>query len=431
LKVLHVSTSDHHGGAARAAYRLHAALRGMGADSHMLVQHRLSDDPTVSGPASSLAKAYALVRPRLDRLFLGPRQWHGAAYVSPGLWPGSIAGSIRRLRPDVVHLHWVAGGFVSSASLGRVGLPVVWTFHDMWPMTGGCHYAGECTRYRERCGACPLLTAASLEDVTRRVLRTKERSWGAVDIHVVAPSRWMAACARSSTLFRRRPASVIPNAIDLERFSPVPRDLARRLLALPADVKLIAFGAVKSTEDRRKGFHLLAPALERLKTMLPGQAVELLVFGAAPSQNPPPIPLRTHFAGRFQDDISLAVVYNAADVFVAPSLQDNLPNTVLEALACGVPCVAFDTGGLADMIEHGRNGYLAKAFDPEDLGAGIAWVLAADGRREELAGQARARVVERHSAARIAAAHIDLYQQVLARRKGSTGTHPSTSNIMG
>jgi glycosyltransferase involved in cell wall biosynthesis len=245
----------------------------------------------------------------------------------------------------------------------------------MWALTGGCHYAGECERYKDSCGACPELGSEKEKDLSRKFWRRKKEAYNGLNLTIVTPSRWLAECARQSSLLRDFPVKVIPNGLDLELFGPVDRRAARDKLGLPVDKKLILFGAVSSTSDRRKGFHLLQPALRHLSANRTSKDVELLVFGAAEPENPPDFGLPARYLGTLSDEEELALLYGAADVCAVPSLQDNLPNIVAEAMACGTPCVAFDIGGMPDMIEHKRNGYLARPFDAEDLARGMAWVL--------------------------------------------------------
>jgi glycosyltransferase involved in cell wall biosynthesis len=269
-------------------------------------------------------------------------------------------------------------------TMRRIGKPLVWTLHDMWAFTGGCHYAGSCEGYQARCGACPQLRSGSPGDLSRRIWRRKERAWGGLPMVVVTPSRWLARCAERSSLFRERRVEVIPYGLDLDRFRPVDRSIARSILALPQDKRLILFGAMSSTSDERKGFRHLAAAMKALAAEDPPADTELVVFGASRPAEPPELGFPVHYLGHLHDDISLALVYAAADLFVAPSTEDNLPNTVMEATACGTPTVAFDIGGMPDLVEPDRTGYLARPFDDGELAFGIRTML---GDREALAAR--------------------------------------------
>jgi glycosyltransferase involved in cell wall biosynthesis len=209
---------------------------------------------------------------------------------------------------------------------------------------------------------------------------------------------------------------VIANGLDIQRYKPIEKSFARNLLGLPQNKQLILFGAMSSTSDRRKGFHLLLPALKKLSQGQMGQdRLELVVFGASQPLEPPDFGFKTHYLGRLNDDISLALVYAAADIFVAPSTEDNLPNTVMEALACGIPCVAFKIGGMPDMIEHQQNGYLAHPYDIEDLAQGINWVLENTERYNQLCIQARQKVEQEFTLELQAEKYLELYSDILSK----------------
>ncbi|MBA3921988.1 MAG: glycosyltransferase, partial [Nostocaceae cyanobacterium] len=268
--------------------------------------------------------------------------------------------------------------------------PIVWTMHDMWVFTGGCHYSQACDRYTSSCGICPQINSSKNNDLSRSLLKRKA-AWSRLKLTLVSPSHWLAKCAHSSSLFKDFRVDVIPNGLDIKKYKPINRHLARDLLNLPQDKQLVLFGAVKATSDRRKGFHLLQPALQSLCQSGWSEKIELIVFGLSqPIQTD--LGFKTRYLGRLNDDISLALVYAAADLFIAPSLEDNLPNTIMEALACGTPCIAFNIGGIPDLIEHQRNGYLAEPYNIEDLAQGISWVLENTDRHQKLSQRAREKV---------------------------------------
>lgn len=416
MRALLVSWSDYRGGAAIAARRLHDGLLRAGVDTAMLVQDKGTDARTIHAPDSPLAKAATKPKPIVATWPLLLYRRREPAMFSPEWLPDRVPRAVAGLSPDVVNLHWICNGFVRIESLGRIGLPLVWTLHDMWPFTGGCHYSGDCARFRERCGSCPVLGSRLVMDLSRLVWLRKRRVFDRIDLTVVAPSRWMAERARESSLFLDMPVEVIPNGLDIERFRPFDKASARDLLGLPKDKRLVLFGGVSATSDPRKGYDLLEEALRRLPAFAPGTAggTELVVFGA--SSGGASLPLPTRFLGRFGDDVSLALVYAAADVFVAPSRSDNLPNTLLEALSCGTPCVAFDAGGIPDLVEHQANGYLARAGDAEDLARGMAWILADGDRLRELGAAARRKITSGFSLEHQAARYRDLFAWLAARR---------------
>lgn len=424
MNVLLINFNDITGGAARAVYRLHQGLRAQDINSMMLVKRKDSNDPTVLTTERPLTKATTSIPHKLDRLPL--RLYPNRQRLPWGVnWvPHPLAWRVRRINPDIVNLHWVSGGFVPLNALSRFYRPLVWTLHDMWAFTGGCHYDQECGRFRERCGACPQLRSQHDYDVTRWEWKRKQRLWHDVPFTVIALSRWLAAAARASSLFRDRRIELIHNGLDLTRYKPLPRHIAREVLSLPQERKLIVFGAMSSTTDRRKGFQYLQPALQDLAAQGWHDQAEVVVFGAARPPRAPDFGLPTHYTGQLSDDISLALLYAAADVFVAPSVQDNLPNTVLEALACGTPSVGFDVGGIPDMIEHQQNGYLARPYEPDDLARGIAWVLADDERLARLSHRCREKAEQEFSQELQARRYRALYEDMLTQHQRRGASRP-------
>jgi glycosyltransferase involved in cell wall biosynthesis len=415
LKVLHINTNDLEGGAARASYRLHRGLQDIGITSEMLVQRQTSDDLSVISPATAMEKAIAKMRPTLDRLpcFLyADRQ---KSFYSIQWFPDRLASRVNFLAPDIINLHWINAGFLQIETLTRFSQPVVWTLHDMWAFTGGCHYSGECDRYTHSCGACPQLGSIRERDLSRLVWQRKARSWKDLALTIVTPSRWLAEQSQKSSLLQNFRVEVIPNGIDIRRYKPLDRNLAREILGLPQDKQIVLFGAMSPTGEHRKGFHLFLPALQRLSQSESWQGrLELAILGTSRSPDSPDFNFKAHYLGRLGDDISLALVYAAADVFVAPSLQDNLPNTVLEALACGTPCVTFNIGGMPDMIDHKKNGYLVEPFNIEEFAHGIAWVLEDRERSEKLQESSRQKVVEKFTLELQANRYLALYEELFS-----------------
>jgi glycosyltransferase involved in cell wall biosynthesis len=403
MKVLMVNTSDIQGGAARAAYRLHEGLQQSGIDSKMLVQIKSSKDESIIGPESYFGNKTSYVCSFVDNFPL--RYYRNFQHTpwSPQWLPNNISKKINRINPDIVHFHWICGGFVPIREVVKIDRPIIWTLHDMWAFTGGCHYNGTCDRYKQECGKCPQLNSSNEKDLSKWVFNRKKKYWDEVDFIVVTPSSWLANCARSSSLFEDKNIEVIPNGIDLEYFKPVTKDEAKKTLKLPLDKNLILFGAMNSTQDKRKGYRYLKSAINVLSE---ASDFEAIVFGN--SSDGEQLDIKINYMGNFPDNM-LNTLYSAADVFVAPSIQDNLPNTIMESLACGTPSVAFDIGGMSDMIVHKENGYLAKPFDTEDLAKGIEWVVKQDQRKKNLSQASRKYVENNFDLKMIAEKYRDLY----------------------
>ena len=425
MRVLILSTYDFDGGASRAAYRLHCALTDLAVESHMLVYNKFTYDHSVIGPKNRFELGLNLIRPHLDQLPLRLYPGRERSTWSTSLFPNGIEKKIARLDPDLIHIHWAGFGFLPIGSLARLRKPVVWTLHDMWPFTGGCHYAGACTGYVGRCGHCPQLGSRSVHDLSRWIMAKKRTHWRMKEIVVVSPSRWLADCARSSSLFSQSRIEVIPNPIDLKVYKTIDKAVARDLLNLPREGKIVLFVAINARQEPRKGYAKLSACLESLVQVYPSRDLTMLVAGTG-SPEEPEMPCRAHYLGRLHDDFSMVLAYSAADVFVAPSLQENLPNTIMEAMACGTPCVAFDIGGIPDIVGHRVDGYLARPFDAADLAKGVAWMLESGERRVQMGENARTKIESFGARDMVVEKHLDLYREILSRTQ--TNGNESTEN---
>jgi len=412
IKPLLISSSDINGGAARAAYRLHRGLQSINVSSQMLVQNKESDDYTVIAPASKLSKGIGKLKPTLDALPLQLYPQRDRSVYSVQYLPDQLAAKVAQINPDVINLHWINFGYLQIETLAKFKKPIIWTLHDMWAFTGGCHYNGDCMNYVNSCGACPQLHSNTEKDLSRWVWRRKSKAWQDLNLTIVTPSHWLADCARKSSLFQNLRVEVIANGLDAQVYKPIDQAIARNLLNLSLDKKLVLFGAMNSTRNKRKGFHLLEPALQKLSEDEKLENVELVILGASRPSEVPNLGFPIHYLGRLNDDIALALLYSAVDVFLAPSVQDNLPNAVMESLACGTPCVAFDIGGMSDMIQHQQNGYLAKPFDVNDLAKGITWVLEDEERLKKLGSNSRDKVEQKFTLEIQANNYLSVYNYI-------------------
>lgn len=411
VDVLAVNTQQRDGGAARAAWRTFNAVQALRPDSRYLTLYRQDPDPRVTGIAAhSTPGLAARVLSMIDTQALRLYPHRQDAPFSPSLLANPLRTPLGRFRPRLLHLHWVLAGMLRVEELAAVGCPVVWTLHDTWPFTGGCHYPGPCEGFTRECGRCPQLGSNREHDLSRRLMRRKAKVFEALDLTVVTPSRWMADMAGRSSLFGRKRIEVIPNGLDMGVFKPVDQNAARRYLDLAPGEPVFLAGALKLT-DRRKGMDLLVEALS-----LVDFPCTLLTFGHG-SMEPVGDHVRVRPLGLLADDISLAVAYSAADVFLCPSREDNLPNTVAEALACGTPCAAFDANGLPDMIEHKRTGWLAKAFDARDFANGLRH-LAFHPDAAQLREACRAKALAAYGQERMGAAYVALFEELLATSRG-------------
>lgn len=422
MKIALINTFEATGGAARAAKRLFQGLRATGADCTMLVAKRDTDDDgvqTLSAPTpeeeeraralDAAIRAEQAPYPVLNVpgfvLFHGDRTMVGESLVR------DLDGM------DVINLHWVRGLLDYGRFFARYrDRPVVWTLHDMHPFTGGCHYPDSCEGFTEQCGACPFLGSVEPEDISHAILARKKQSLTPLPerLHIVAPSRWMAEKARRSALFRDLPISVIPNGLNTNAFRPMDRIAARRKLGLPENRRLILFIAHYLNETR-KGLAQLNAALSELPAEMP---VTLVLVGEAPAGVAslglqPGVPWM--HLGSIDDDAVVAELYSAVDVVAVPSLEDNLPNTVLEAMACGTPVIGFTAGGIPDMIAQGGTGFHVPAGDHTAFARALVDVLAVPDRAIEMGRSARLRVEREYTLAMQTQRYMELYRSLLDR----------------
>lgn len=416
MKIVVMNTSDIEGGAARCAYRLYKGLRSEGVVSTYIVQEKCGTDSDVMVNKTVFGRLAPILRPAIDRIPVRAYRRRQKGYFSTGLVTSFSADYVNKLSADVINLHYVASGFLPITALRQFNKPIVWTLHDSWPFTGGCHLQGDCHRYRESCGACPMLGSQSQTDLSYRIWKRKMLEWKDLNITVATDSHWLSECARSSSIFSGRRVETINPGLDLKRYRPIEKHAARALLSLPPDKKLILFGAMHSTSDPNKGFQLLQPAIKKIAVSALSHKTELVIFGASEPADSPDLGIKSHYMGRLHDDVSLAALYSAADVMVVPSLRESFGQTASEAMACGTPVVAFAATGLLDIIDHKTNGYLATPFLPDELASGIAWVLSLDGpAREAVSGSAREKAEKRFSVELMTKKYMELFVDLIER----------------
>ena len=411
LKVLQLNYSDINGGAARAAYRIHHSLRSSGIDSQMRVNVASSGDWTVQGPNTKRAKAICLVRPQLVSPLRMLLRTSNPILHSPAALPSRWHEQINASNVDLVHLHWVQGEMLSVSSIPRIRKPIVWTLHDMWAFSGAEHYTTD-HRWRDGYRRDNRPIHESGFDLNRWTWLRKRKHWRK-PLQIVCPSKWLAQCVSDSALMADWPVSVVPNPIDTDRWKPINQRLARQLLDLPQDCPLLLFGAIGGGNDPRKGIDLLFGALALLRNESSLQNLQIVVFGQLAPELPQQLGFPVHYTGHLHDDLSLCVLYSATDVFVIPSRQDNLPNTGLESHSCGTPVVAFNTGGMSDIIDDRVTGVLADPFEPASFASAIRWVLDDDSRRVAMGVAARERAERLWQPERVARLYADVYKRAM------------------
>jgi glycosyltransferase involved in cell wall biosynthesis len=414
MRVLIVNTSERTGGAAVAANRLMKALNNNGVKAKMLVRDKESDALTVVGlPKSPMLHWHFL----WERFVIFCRLHFSRKHLFE-IDIANTGSDITKLREfqeaDVIHLHWINQGMLSLSGIQKIlrsGKPVVWTMHDIWPVTAICHLTLGCHYFVNRCANCKYLPGGgSNNDLSSSIWRKKQQILADGNIYYVACSRWLESEAKVSALLKGHKITSIPNPIDTHIYKKGNKQEARQRLGLPLDKKLILFASQRVTNEN-KGMSYLIDACQKLHSRVDSYCV--IILGGHAEEVVEQLPMKAYPLGYVNDEQRIVDVYNAADVFVLPSLSENLPNTIMEAMACGVPSVAFKVGGIPEEIDHLKNGYVAAYRDAADLAKGIAWVLE-EADYESLSQQAVHKVSQCYSQQSVAMKYLDVYQQAMA-----------------
>jgi len=413
-----LSSFDLLGGAARSAYRLHASLSGLGIDSGLFVGEKESNDSSVI-PFAPPFDARTRLRRGLRRRFLEMSQRPissrpaGASFFTDDR--SQHRGDVFQQIPagDILHLHWIAGLIDYTEFFEHVprALPLVWTLHDMNPFTGGCHYSAECRKFSEECGCCPQLGSAKCNDLSRAIWKRKHGAYSHIDAKrfcVVTPSRWLADEAKRSALMGGFRVEVIPYGVDTNCFQPQDRAMARERLGIPGSATVLLFVA-QLLRNSYKGVSVLMEALQRAGTI-----ANLLVLAVGGGALPAGFPAPCVSLGAMNEERELSLAYSASDLFVLPSLQDNFPNTALEALACGVPVVGTRVGGIPEIVRDGCTGLVVEQGNAAALAAAIGELLTNAERRAEMAGNCRRVALEEYTLEMQARRYVGVYESLLS-----------------
>ena len=420
LRILIVNTSEQTGGAAVAACRLMNALNNNGVKAKLLVREKETDSLTVVGLPRRPWLKWPFLWERLMILCRLHFRWKGLFSVDTASSGFDITSLPEFKEADVVHLHWINQGMLSLKGIRKIlrsGKPVVWTMHDMWPATALCHLTMGCRNFTVACQSCKYLPGGgSRNDLAAKVWRQKQRLLDEQTISFVACSRWLEDEARHSALLSGQTITNIPNPIDTRQFSPDDRQLAREAEQLPQDKRLMLF-VCQNLSHANKGMDYLIEACNMLTEKYPEMRDQLgvVLLGGHADEMAEKMPFATFPIGYISDEERIIRLYRAADVFVLPSLSENLPNTIMEAMACGVPCVAFRVGGIPEEIDHMKNGYLAQYRSIDDLARGIRWTLY-EADRDALGREAVKKVVHSYSQTSVSMRYIEVYQHAIAQR---------------
>ncbi len=417
LRVLHINSSDHSGGASRACTDIHNALVKQGIDSHILVQSGNPGSQRISNiNVNLIEKIKTFVRITLDFLLIKLLSKEGRGRFSIPFTGKNISKLKIFKDADIINLHWVNEGFLSLNSLKHIaasGKPVVWTLHDMWAFTGGCHYSLDCRKFETKCSSCPSLKFRSEDDISNKIFNRKLKIFEQFNVNIVTCSRWLSSETKKSALLKGKNVIAIPNTLKTEIYKPLEKASVLRKLNLNVNYRYILFGTM-TLKDKRKGFDLFIECIKILSNSIPDLThnLKLLVVGSDKNMKGVELPIETVFLGRIKDESEMADFYNAGCLFIAPSREDNLPNTVMESLSCGTPVIAFNIGGMPEMIDHKVNGYLAEPFNVNDLVDGIRWILGHPDTKK-ISEAARAKIVKEFNYSKVAESYLSLYNNVL------------------
>lgn len=416
MRVLIVNTSERIGGAAIAASRLVEALKNNGIKAKMLVREKQTDRLSVIELKKNWWRMWQFI---WERILI----WKENQFKKHNLFAVDIANTGTDITAipefqaaDIIHLHWINQGMLSLNDIQKIlqsGKPVVWTMHDMWPCTGICHHARECDKFHQECHHCPYIyKGGGKKDLSNQVFKKKKEIYQSAPVTFVTCSRWLKERAGQSALLNGHTIVDIPNPISTGLFKPQNSLAARNKMELPTDKKLILFGSVKVT-DKRKGIDYFVESCKLLAEMHPELKEELgvVVYGKNSEQLKPLIPFQVYALDYISNEKDLVNIYNAVDLYVTPSLEENLPTTIMEAMACGVPCVGFNVGGIPEMIDHLHNGYVAEYKSAEDLANGIIWTLS-ESEYQSLSEEACRKAVSNYSESIVAKKYIDIYNKI-------------------
>lgn len=420
MKIIIINTSESSGGAAIACKRLTKALQKNGMEVKMLVRDRSIDNCEAAFiNKNKFIEIVNQIRFIWERFVI----WIHNHFSKKNLFAVSIANTGNDIsnnklitQADIIHLHWINQGFLSLRDLEKLsalGKPIVWTMHDQWSYTGICHYTGECDKFTSFCSCCPQLMVSGKHDLSYKTFKKKERLYKSKIFTGVGCSKWIADEAKKSALCREAKVVSIPNPIDITLYTHQNKNDARALLGLPLDKKLILFGACKVT-DKRKGVDYMKASCDILfeEGRYSREDLIIVIFGGKTEEIETFLPYSIHNLGYIRDVRTMVNLYNAVDLFLIPSLEENLPNMIMEAMACGTPCVGFRTGGIPEMIDHQKNGYVAEYRNAQDLARGIHWILN-EADYNELSNNSRMKVENDYSEEIVAREYINLYRKLL------------------
>ena len=410
INVLHVVAGDLGLGAARGALWLHNGLLEQGFNSYLLSNSTINQNHknVISTSASAKKKLLNFIKNKLDKAVKSLYKKSNDGIFSSGCFGTDITKLDLYKKCDIINFHWINNGFINMNLFHKIDKPIVWTIRDMWPLTGGCHYAINCDNYAKSCGKCPFLNSHTGVDASRLIFKRKKRLYRK-DINIVAISNWLADEAKRSSLLKGNPIRMIPNNYDASIFFPLDKEDSRRFLGLTTQKKVILVGSININAEW-KGYNKFIKALEFLNP----DDYMVCTFGKGDTTQVAKKGFEVLNLGFLHDDVSMRIAYNIADVFVAPSLLEAFGKTIVEAMGCGIPVVCFDSTGPKDLVEHKQNGYKAIPYSPRDLANGISWVTT-NKDYGALKNSAISKALKTYEKSVVAKTYMELYKTILKK----------------
>ncbi len=422
MKITHINTFDIQGGAAIAAYRLHQGLLKIGQESQMLTRYKTSQDNTVFEVKCSS------IDHKTDFNYSYCIEKHYIYYNRTSLtntlfslgYLGFNLDELPQLKnSDIINLHWVANDFQSHITIKKLlelGKPVIWTLHDMAAFTGGCHYSARCDKYQTDCLNCPQLVN-DIYGLTQTILEEKATIFNHPNLTIVTPSKWLGECAKKSRVFGKNSIKVIPSSLDTNIFKPIPKTEAKINLTLSPDNIILLIGAI-SSKEKRKGFDELIEVFKicqentNFNQLVNDNTLKICAFGES-MEDLNQLNLSIFSFGVIDSEETLSLIYSAADMFILPSLEDNLPNTMIEAMSCGTPVIAFEIGGIPDLVTNSMTGFTAPEKNLQVMAKKIIQLIENKELRQQMSNQCRQLIVDNYSLENQANNYLNLYQNLL------------------
>ncbi len=415
MKVLHISHNDK-GGGGIATSRINDCLNinNTNINSKLFVSRKYNDCPNTFFLNNKLNNIFQSLKIKLSKKINILQDSPNKILHSLALFPSRYSSYINNYPTDIIHLHWVQNEMLSIEEIGKIRKPIVWTLHDAWPFCGSEHYPYGLEDFRYQKGY--LSTNKNIRhkylDLDRWCWERKIKSWKQ-NFSIVCPSNWLANCAKKSLIMRSMDIVVIPNPINTNLFKPYPKKVARDLFNLPLEKNIILFGAIGGTKDNRKGADLLLKSINYICEEIPNTIA--VIFGQSGGLDDLKSNIPIYSVGILNDSESMALLYSVANLFIIPSRLDNLPNTGVEATACGLPIVGFEVGGLPDIVENNKNGYLVEPFNYKKMGNAISKIINNENIQKEFGLNSRAKAYKNFSYERIAFQYKNLYKEILKK----------------